>query len=139
MICRPFLLLLCIGFPVATAPNVDASRDTPLHGHSEADQEVFNRAAVNAAEFLDAEYGVSYPQPLTEFQHSVEQSTYLEWVNSRYYEDGTAQACQNCHMKRGFRSADGSIAYSGGSAHSFRGIRPPVTRCREAACFGYQV
>ena len=99
MICRPFLLLLCIGFPVATAPNAYASRDTPLHGHSEADQEVFNRAAVNAAEFLDAEYGVSYPQPLTEFQHSVEQSTYLEWVNSRYYEDGTAQACQNCHMK----------------------------------------
>jgi len=24
-------------------------------------------------------------------------------------------------------------------AQLFRGIRPPVTRCREAACFGYQV
>jgi hypothetical protein len=24
------------------------------------------------------------------------------------------------------------------SGHLFRGIRPPVTRCREAACFGYQ-
>jgi IS30 family transposase len=24
-------------------------------------------------------------------------------------------------------------------AHLFRGIRPPVTRCREAACFGYQI
>jgi hypothetical protein len=24
-------------------------------------------------------------------------------------------------------------------AHLFRGIRPPVTRCRKAACFGYQV
>jgi len=23
-------------------------------------------------------------------------------------------------------------------AHLFWGIRPPVTRCREAACFGYQ-
>jgi len=25
------------------------------------------------------------------------------------------------------------------SGHLFRRIRPPVTRCREAACFGYQV
>jgi uncharacterized protein (DUF1330 family) len=24
------------------------------------------------------------------------------------------------------------------SGHLFRGIRPPVTRCLEAACFGYQ-
>ncbi len=24
------------------------------------------------------------------------------------------------------------------SGHLFRRIRPPVTRCREAACFGYQ-
>ena len=24
------------------------------------------------------------------------------------------------------------------SGHPFRSIRPPVTRCREASCFGYQ-
>lgn len=101
---------LCGACHTINLPNVDANRDEPLEGYSEADQAVFNQAAVNAAEFLGAEYGVTYPQPLTEFQHSVEQATYLEWVNSRYSEAATAQSCQDCHMKGSFRSADGSIA-----------------------------
>lgn len=101
---------LCGACHTINLPNVDASRDAPLEGYSEADQEVFNRASVNAAKFLDTEYGVNYLKPLTEFQHSVEQATYLEWVNSSYNESETARSCQDCHMKSGFRSADGSIA-----------------------------
>lgn len=101
---------LCGACHTINLPNVDAPRDVPLEGYSAADQEVFNQAAANAAAFLGAEYGVSYPQPLTEFQHSVEQATYLEWVNSRYNEKETARSCQDCHMKGDFQSADGSIA-----------------------------
>jgi len=48
---------------------------------------------------------------------------------------------KNTTIKRGevcvFRSMRPLIPTT--CAHLFRGIRPPVTRCREAACFGYQV
>ncbi|SFE52579.1 Response regulator receiver domain-containing protein [Sulfitobacter brevis] len=37
------------------------------------------------------------------------------------------------------RGVSWPTAYSGTSGHLFRRIRPPVTRCRKAACFGYQV
>ena len=101
---------LCGACHTINLPNVDARLDEPLEGYTEADQEVFNDAARNGAAWLNAEYGVTFPEALTRFQHSVEQSTYLEWVNSAFSEEGTAQSCQDCHMTGSFRSADGQIA-----------------------------
>ncbi|TFL16834.1 cytochrome P460 family protein [Jannaschia formosa] len=100
---------LCGACHTINLPNVDADTFDPLEGYSEADQEIFNQAARNGAAFLNAEYGVTFPEALTEFQHSVEQATYLEWVNSQFNEPGTARSCQDCHMSGGFRSADGEI------------------------------
>ena len=42
--------------------------------------------------------------------HSIEQATYLEWLNSAYQNElgtpaSTAQTCQDCHMPRGYTSA----------------------------------
>lgn len=43
------------------------------------------------------------------YDHSLEQSTFLEWQNSRFAEAETLQSCQDCHMKGNFESYDGSI------------------------------
>lgn len=51
------------------------------------------------------------------FKHTIEQATYLEWLNSAYQDEypafnktpGHAQSCQGCHMPEGFTSADGKI------------------------------
>ncbi len=101
---------LCGACHTINLPNVDADRHEPLEGYTAADQKVFNQAARNAADFLNAEYGVTFPKPLTDFQHSVEQATYLEWVNSIYSEEATGRTCQQCHMKSDFKSADGSLS-----------------------------
>src|SRR6056297_119750 len=101
---------LCGACHTINLPNVDADPDRPLEGYTDADQAVFNRAARNGADFLNTEYGVTFPEALTEFQHSVEQATYLEWVNSRYSEKATAQSCQDCHMKADFQSVDGTLS-----------------------------
>ncbi|MFZ5962049.1 hypothetical protein ACOXXX_03780 [Thalassococcus sp. BH17M4-6] len=101
---------LCGACHTINLPNVDAPTDTPLEPYTEADQKVFNDAAANGAAFLNAEYGVTFPQGLLDFQHSVEQATYIEWVNSIYNEEGTAQSCQDCHMKGSFQSVDGKIS-----------------------------
>jgi cytochrome c551/c552 len=42
--------------------------------------------------------------------HSIEQATYLEWLNSAYQNElgtpaSTARTCQDCHMPRGYTSA----------------------------------
>lgn len=100
---------LCGACHTINLPNVDAPKDEPLEGYTEADQRVFNRAARNGAAFLNDQYGVTFPEGLTDFQHSVEQATYIEWVNSIYSREGTAQSCQDCHMKSDFRSVDGSL------------------------------
>ncbi|EPX85991.1 hypothetical protein [Salipiger mucosus] len=101
---------LCGACHTINLPNVDADKDEPLDGYTEADQAVFNQAAANGAAFLGREYGVTFPEDLTGFQHSVEQATYLEWVNSIYSEAGTARSCQDCHMKSDFQSADGKLS-----------------------------
>ncbi|SNS41796.1 hypothetical protein [Antarctobacter heliothermus] len=101
---------LCGACHTINLPNVDAPKDKPLEGYTEADQKVFNEAAKNGAAFLNTEYGVTFPQGLTDFQHSVEQATYIEWVNSIYSDKGTAQSCQDCHMKSDFQSVDGSLS-----------------------------
>lgn len=101
---------LCGACHTINLPNVDADPDVPLHGFTEAEQEVFNQAARNGADFLADEYGVTFPDALTEFQHSVEQATYLEWVNSDYSAEGNAQSCQDCHMKSDFETPDGSLS-----------------------------
>ncbi|MBV9926924.1 MAG: cytochrome P460 family protein [Acidobacteria bacterium] len=52
------------------------------------------------------------PQPLT--HSSLEQLTYLEWLNSGYqneYGGGPrAQTCQECHMRSSYRNAAGTLA-----------------------------
>ncbi|SIT13121.1 Cytochrome P460 [Roseivivax lentus] len=101
---------LCGACHTINLPNVDADTSEPLEGYTEADQAVFNQAARNGADFLKDRYGVDFPQALTGFQHSVEQATYIEWVNSIYSDPGTARSCQDCHMKSDFRSADGSLS-----------------------------
>lgn len=101
---------LCGACHTINLPNVDADPDTPLDGYNATDQQVFNQAATNGAEFLKSQYGTTYPEALTGFQHSVEQATYLEWVNSQYSDEGTARSCQDCHMKSDFRSADGKVS-----------------------------
>ncbi|ASP32291.1 hypothetical protein [Labrenzia sp. VG12] len=91
-------------------PNVDANTSVPLEGYTAADQDVFNKAGRNGAAFLNAEYGATFQEPLTKFQHSVEQATYLEWQNSRFSEKATERTCQSCHMKTDFKSVDGSLS-----------------------------
>ncbi|WP_372833451.1 hypothetical protein [Puniceibacterium confluentis] len=100
---------LCGACHTINLPNVDASPDKPLPGYTEADQAVFNQASANGSAFLNSQYGVTFPEALTQFQHSVEQATYIEWVNSSYADPGTAQSCQDCHMKGNFQSVDGKI------------------------------
>lgn len=51
------------------------------------------------------------------FKHSIEQATYLEWLNSSYQDEfpdanptpERAQSCQGCHMPTDFRSVDGRV------------------------------
>ncbi len=100
---------LCGACHTINLPNVDANPDEPLPGYTDADQAVFNAASVNGANLLNDLYGVTFPEPLTQFQHSVEQATYIEWVNSAYADPGTAKSCQDCHMKGNFVSVDGSV------------------------------
>lgn len=103
---------LCGACHTINLPNVDAPTDVPLEGYTEADQEVFNQAGLNAAAFLKEEYGVTFREPLTGFQHSVEQATYIEWQNSIFSEEATQQTCQDCHMKSAFQSTDGTLSIS---------------------------
>ncbi len=101
---------LCGACHTINLPNVDADTSEPLEGYTAADQKVFNDAARNGATFLKERFGVTFPEGLLDFQHSVEQATYIEWVNSIFNEEGTAQSCQDCHMKRDFQSADGDLS-----------------------------
>ncbi|MEM7211112.1 MAG: hypothetical protein AAF479_04320 [Pseudomonadota bacterium] len=89
--------------------NVGWTGKGPLPGFSEREQEVLNQAAANGAAYLKGEYGVTFPEKLLPFQHSVEQATYIEWVNSVYSNPDTAVSCQDCHMKNSFQTPDGSV------------------------------
>lgn len=47
---------------------------------------------------------------LKNYNHSIEQATFLEWQNSVFAAVGPKfQSCQDCHMPNNFRSLDGSI------------------------------
>jgi hypothetical protein len=74
---------------------------------------VLDAAAKAQAEKLKARYGADYANFLADnFQHSIEQATYLEWKNSSFSDKAdpeTYQTCQDCHMPREFKSLDGSI------------------------------
>lgn len=100
---------MCGACHTINLPNVDAPLTEPLEGYTEADQKVFNDAARNGAAFLKQEYGTTFAEGLTDFQHSVEQATYIEWVNSIFNEEGTGQSCQDCHMKGNFETLNGDI------------------------------
>ena len=106
-----------------------------------ADQTVFNAAAGNGAAFLKTEYGMEFPEPLTDFQHSVEQATYLEWQNSAFSEAETLRSCQSCHMYTGFETPDRSvridqittqIASIQDSTYPDVANRLPISMCRSA-------
>ena len=46
------------------------------------------------------------------YNHSIEQATFLEWQNSsfgQFAKPGEFQSCQDCHMPGGFESLDGKI------------------------------
>jgi hypothetical protein len=88
-------------------PNVDAPTNVPLSGLDARDQEVLNQAARNGAE---GPHPVPLSNLLVDFQHSIEQATYLEWENSDFaWDPNTQQSCQDCHMPGGFRTLDGAI------------------------------
>ncbi|WP_198671109.1 hypothetical protein [Oceanibium sediminis] len=91
-------------------PNVDAATDIPLPGFTDGEQAILNQAAANAVKFLADQYGATYREPLAGFQHSVEQATFLEWQNSEFADEATAQSCQDCHMKSNFQTPDGDIS-----------------------------
>ncbi len=100
---------MCGACHTINLPNVDAPTDKPLPGFTEAEQAILNKAAENAVSFLNEQFGVTYREPLVKFQHSVEQATFLEWQNSQFADAGTAQSCQDCHMKGNFETPDGKI------------------------------
>jgi mono/diheme cytochrome c family protein len=57
------------------------------------------------------------PIAVTAKQHSVEQATYVEWLNSRYQTEygpdkRTERSCQDCHMPAGVNDAERGIALS---------------------------
>ena len=96
---------LCGACHTINLPNVDAPTDRPLEGFTPEEQAWLNQAAKNGAAYLKREYGVDWPAPLTEFQHSIEQATYLEWVNSGFGDT----SCQDCHMKGSFENLAGDV------------------------------
>ncbi|MCC1491485.1 hypothetical protein [Cognatishimia sp. F0-27] len=100
---------MCGACHTINLPNVDADPGTPLPGFTAAEQAILNEAAQNAVTFLSDTVGATYREPLVKFQHSIEQATFLEWQNSQYADPGTAQSCQDCHMKRNFETPDGTV------------------------------
>ncbi|ODA66684.1 hypothetical protein A7A08_02452 [Methyloligella halotolerans] len=87
---------LCGSCHHVSLPNVDM----PLSAHAANDLD----ASVPAEMFKD-------------FKHSIEQATYMEWLNSGYQNEfpaanptpERAQSCQGCHMPSHFKSADGKV------------------------------
>ncbi|WP_299211616.1 hypothetical protein [uncultured Tateyamaria sp.] len=100
---------MCGACHTINLPNVDAATDQPLPGFTPAEQAILNDSAKNAVAFLKDEFGVTYREPLVQFQHSVEQATFIEWQNSEFADAGTAQSCQDCHMKSNFETLDGTV------------------------------
>ncbi|WP_020210560.1 hypothetical protein [Gilvimarinus chinensis] len=45
----------------------------------------------------------------SEYPHSIEQATFLEWQNSAFARGDNAQSCQDCHMPSGFTNDDINI------------------------------
>lgn len=104
---------MCGACHTINLPNVDAPTDAPLPDFTAAEQAILNQAAENAVSFLSEQFGATYREPLVKFQHSVEQATFLEWQNSQFADAGTAQSCQDCHMKGNFETLDGKIKIDG--------------------------
>jgi len=96
---------LCGACHTINLPNVDAPTDRPLEGFTEEEQAILNEAAANGAEYLSRTFGVGWAKPLVKFQHSVEQATYIEWINSSFGDT----SCQDCHMKTGFENLAGDV------------------------------
>jgi hypothetical protein len=67
----------------------------PNIGMAEAKYPVLNAAEQNPA--------------LKNYNHSIEQATFLEWQNSAFAKGSTLKSCQDCHMPNTFRTLDDSI------------------------------
>ncbi|MCG8326350.1 MAG: hypothetical protein MI974_01635 [Chitinophagales bacterium] len=67
----------------------------PNIGMTEAEYPVLNAAEQNPA--------------LKNYNHSIEQATFLEWQNSAFAKAGTFESCQDCHMPNNFETLDGNI------------------------------
>lgn len=90
-------------------PNVDLPCDPKSSDPVKGCRDALDRSAQHQAKRLDTEYGVDYAGFLADnFQHSIEQATYLEWKNSDFsqIDNPSYQSCQDCHMPRDFKSLD---------------------------------
>ena len=97
-------------------PNVDCNWNTDS---TQADGEArckdyprLNESAQLQAQTIQDEYGLDYAKLLADnFNHSIEQATYLEWKNSVFADESSPeyQSCQDCHMPNSFQSLDGGI------------------------------
>ncbi|MCW8997530.1 MAG: hypothetical protein OQK04_02280, partial [Kangiellaceae bacterium] len=67
----------------------------PNIGAEKAEYPVLNQAETNPA--------------FKEYNHSIEQATFLEWQNSTFASEENFQSCQDCHMKSSFETLDGKI------------------------------
>ena len=67
----------------------------PNIGSDKAEFPVLNQAETNPA--------------FKQYNHSIEQATFLEWQNSSFASGENFQSCQDCHMKSSFETLDGSI------------------------------
>lgn len=43
------------------------------------------------------------------YQHSIEQATFIEWQNSAFAQGSDFASCQDCHMPRDFETVDGKV------------------------------
>jgi hypothetical protein len=67
----------------------------PNIGMEEAEYPVLNAAEQNPA--------------LKNYNHSIEQATFIEWQNSAFAKGATFQSCQDCHMPNHFESLEGNV------------------------------
>lgn len=77
---------LCGTCHTINLPNIGATKD---------EFPVLNQAETNPA--------------FKNYNHSIEQATFLEWQNSTFASGKNFKSCQDCHMKSSFETLDGSI------------------------------
>ena len=84
---------------VKQTPMRDALDITPLHGEAIQSSELCGSCHTVYLPVYDGNEPVPDPDDPSKQRHIFEQTTYLEWTNSVYAREGTAQSCQDCHMR----------------------------------------